>query len=61
MNQAWFTVKQARIYLGGMSREKLRLLEKSGELVPDRVGRRVYYREDALRLFMAKQHEACQA
>jgi hypothetical protein len=42
------TVKETRCYLHGISRETLRQMELRGELMPTRVGKKVYYRRAVL-------------
>lgn len=54
----WVNVKQARIYLGGMSRETLRQLERRGRLMPARIGRKVLYSTAEMDAFMSEEEAA---
>jgi hypothetical protein len=46
------TIKETRVYLRGISRETLRQMEIRGELLPTRVGKKVYYRRAVLEAYL---------
>lgn len=52
-----FNVREARSILGGIGTTKLYELVKTGELPPVHIGRRTFFRQTDLEVFIAKLSE----